>query len=574
MLNNKLKKLQQKIDKLYPGIRANLKDDCVVLSGTLNEHAQIVEVGLLAAATHHFYGVINEIKLAGFIEPKMHVPTLKDQAYDGIKCEVLVIGGGIVGAAILRELSKYQVEAILIEKENDLALQASSRNDGCIHVGVDLAANSKKLHYLQQSIPLYPSLAKDLGVEYHKCGQMVTFEKPIYRLARPVFALLAKRNKIKEVQWLNSLPEVQKYEPNVSKNVTCGVLFGTGAVVCPYNMTIALAENAVTNGAKVLLNTAVLAMTVKDQQIEVVETNRGRFYPKVVINAAGVFADKVAQLAKDQFFTIHPRKGTNSILDKKSAVHLSTTSLSMLSLHSSNAKQHTKGGGVVLTADKNPLVGPTAHETPLREDFTVEGSSIDEQFNKHKSVMPNLNKGDIITYFSGIRAATYEEDFIVEKGKWTKNIVHAAGIQSPGITAAPAIAIEIVRLVQEVLGKRLPVNPNFNGKRQVTPPLNKLSLAERNEYIQANPLYGQIVCRCEEISQGEIIDALNRPIVVNSLDGIKRRVRAGMGRCQGGFCQPLVLQIMAEQQHKKLTDITKKGEASVLLGAIKEGYHE
>ncbi|MDD4065841.1 MAG: FAD-dependent oxidoreductase, partial [Bacilli bacterium] len=437
MLEREVASLQKKINEKYTGITVSLKDDCVVLSGTLKDYDAIVEIGLLAASTKHFYGVINDIKLLGFKETPMHVTKAKDQKYNGLHCDVLVIGGGIVGCAILRELSKYKIDAVLVEKENDVALQASSRNDGCIHTGVDLHKGSKKLEYLQRSVPIYPELARDLGVEYNKCGQIIAFDKGVYKLAKPIFMGIAKRNKIQEVKFLNE-EEIKKLEPNINPDTQCGVLFGTGAVVCPYNMTIALAENAISNGAKVLLETAVLGMKVINHKIESVQTTRGTIYPKVVVNAAGVYADVIADYAEDRFFTIHPRKGTNSILDKKAACKLSSSSIATLDIHSNVSGHHSKGGGVVLTVDKNPLIGPTAHEVPNREDVSVEAKDIQEAFAKHIRTMPKLNGADTITYFSGIRAATYEEDFVIQKGKWTSNIVHAAGIQSPGITAAPA----------------------------------------------------------------------------------------------------------------------------------------
>ncbi len=573
-IEKSLLKFQKYLSKKgFNEIKTYLKDDCLVLEGELKNYEDIVSIGLTAAKTKAFYGIINNIKLKGFKEPPMRISSIKDKKYDGTKCDVLVIGGGIVGCAILRELSKYEdVNTFLVEKESDVALQASSRNDGNIHVGIDLHKGSKKLDYLSRAVPIYPRLAKELKVPYKKYGQLIAFDNPLYSVARIYLSFKVKKNGIKEYKWLNR-KQIHELEPNIADKVCCGAFFGTGAVVSPYGMSIALAESAINNGAKVLLNCAVTSMSVKDNKIEVVHTNRGDIYPSVVINAAGVFSDKIAEMANDRFFTIHPRKGTNSILDKKAASKLSTTSCAIIKLHNDVSTKHSKGGGTVLTADDNPLVGPTADEIPLREDFTVERHSIDEQFNKHIHNMPKLNKQDIITYFSGIRAATYEEDFVVEKGKWTKNIVHAAGIQSPGITAAPSIAKDVAKWSVELLDRKIKKKTNFIHGRTTNYPINKLDDKTRNDLIKKNPDYGQIVCRCEEISKGEILDCLRGPMEINSMDAIKRRVRAGMGRCQGGFCSPLVLQIMKEELKLDYCDITKKGEGKVLVSDIKAGDH-
>jgi glycerol-3-phosphate dehydrogenase len=367
--------------------------------------------------------------------------------------------------------------------------------------------------------------------------------------------------------------ELFKREPNLNKIAKFGVLFGTGACICPYNMTIALAESAVMNGAKVLLSTAVLSMEVKNKEIISVKTNRGRIFPKVVINAAGVFSDIVAEMAEDRFFSIHPRRGTNAILDKKAKDKLMFQSTTIYGGLKKAAKRYTKGGGVIPTVEGNTLVGPTAIETPYREDFATNREEINQIFSKHKNNAPHLHQKDIITYFSGIRAATYEEDFIIQKGKWTKNIVHAAGIQSPGLTAAPAIAEDVAKYTCDILGN-VTKNEQFNPIRKGIIRVNKLSYEERNKLILKKPDYGQIVCRCEEISKGEIIDALHRPIVVPTIDAIKKRTRAGMGRCQGGFCQPLVIEIIAKEMKTNRENINKKGDGKILLHPTKGENHE
>ena len=567
---NKIHQLQAKLDHECPGFKASAKDDCVVLSGESDDYQQIVLAGKIAAETHSFYGVINDIKLKGFVPKEPKHSSIVDRTLDGTKVDVLVIGGGIVGSAILRELSRYQLSALLVEKEEDLALGASSRNDGCVHVGIDLDKNSAKLKYLIRSRKIYAQLCKDLDVPYREDGQSVAFKSMTLKgLAAPYLRAKARQNHIPGGVKILSREKMLKIEPHLAEDIKWGAYFPAGACTSPYELTIALAENAVMNGARVSFNTYVESMDVKNHQILAVHTNRGTLYPKVVVNAAGVYSDVIAKMAEDQFFSIHPRKGTDSILDKAVTPSLSHTAMTVYPKLGEEKRTHSKGGGLIPTADKNILVGPDAIEIPDREDYTTVKESIDTIFNKHKTTIASLSERDIITYFSGTRAATYEEDFIVQKGKWTKNILHAAGIQSPGVTAAPAIGEDIAFWASQMLNA--PKKESFDPIRKGVVKTRFLSDAERNALIKKNPAYGHIVCRCEEISEGEIIDAIHSLIPPTTVDGIKRRVRAGMGRCQGGFCQPLVVSLLAKESHHDILDTRKKGEGKLFFGLTKEG---
>jgi glycerol-3-phosphate dehydrogenase len=280
-------------------------------------------------------------------------------------------------------------------------------------------------------------------------------------------------------------------------------------------------------------------------------------------------------MAGDRFFSIHPRKGTDSILDKKAGVLLN----SIAAIKETALKRsHTKGGGVLHTVHGNLLIGPDALETYKKEDTATEPSSISKVFAKQKRTVPALTERDIITYFAGVRAPTFEEDFIIEAGRKTKNIIHCAGIQSPGLTCAPAIALDIEAKALEMLKKDgLVINENksFNPIRKAIPALKEMAPKEREELIKKNPDYGVIVCRCEEISKGEILDALSSPISVPTVDGVKKRVRPGMGRCQGGFCMPLVIQIIADYLNIPMDEVKKSYDnSSVLFGDIKEKSKE
>ncbi len=566
--------IQKKLDKNgLSRFKVSFDGVGILLTGESDSWQDIVRAGLLAAKRKSGYHVINNIKFTGGDIPEMRLPAVSDKSLDGVKPDVLVIGAGVVGASIARELSKWKLDILLVEKGNDVALAASGRNDGCVHPGIDLKYGTLKQKYNLQGNRMFGRVCNELGVAFERVGQIVMFPSvaflPLLYLIQPYWRVMGL-GKTKVL----TKKELFRREPMASPEMKCGIFFPTGGIVCPYNLTIAYAENAVQNGVKLSLNTAVTGMCVKEGKIEAVETNRGTVYPTVVVNAAGVFSDKVAEMAGDRFFTIHPRKGTNSILDRK-AKRIVNTSFSRIGSQSKSA--HTKGGGIVSTIDSNVLVGPDAVETPLREDYTAKAESIARVFEKQARACPSLSRGDIITYFSGIRAATYEEDFIVEKGRRTENIIHAAGIQSPGLTAAPAIALEIEKLCLERLNsiKQVEINKEYNEKREAIPKLSLMSDEERAKYIANNPDYGEIICRCEEISRGEILDALRRPVPCDTVDGVKRRVRPGMGRCQGGFCGPLVAKIIAEEKGIPLEEVKKAGDGSfILFGKSKGGEEE
>ncbi|MEA4893856.1 MAG: NAD(P)/FAD-dependent oxidoreductase [Oscillospiraceae bacterium] len=566
-----VKKINKKLkENGFDGFSVSETPEGLVLTGESPNWSDIVNAGFCAAKKYSKIHVINNARFTGGEIPAMRMPEVSDKAIDGLRPDVLVIGGGIVGASIARELMRWDLDVLLAEKEYDLALGASGRNDGCVHPGVDLVKGSMKQKYNLAGNRMFGRIADELDVEFDRCGQTMVFDTlkylPLLYLSKIYFKYMGLGNV--RVMGRRRLLE---HEPAVKKEFKCGMFFPTGGVVCPYNLTIAYGENAVDNGAKLSLNTAVLGMELEEDRIISVSTNRGTVYPKVVVNAAGVYTEEIARMAHDRFFSIHPRKGTNTILDKK-AVRIVRTSYSVLS--ELKTEGNTKGGGVVRTIDNNVLVGPDAFETYMKEDFTTEDKNIAAVFKKQCRATEKLSRGDTITYFSGVRAPTFEEDFIVEKGRETRNIVHAAGIQSPGLTGAPAIALDVSKMCVELLrdsGKEVLPNEGFNPRRQGIPRVARLSDAERSALIAENPDSGEIVCRCEEISRGEIIDALNRSVPCETVDGIKKRCRPGMGRCQGGFCGPNVAKIISEQKHIPLEEVRKADNRSRLLFGKSKG---
>ena len=532
------------------------EDGCRILSGKLEEWEDVIKACSVAVSKNKQEHVVNDIEFDGF-SGDFRKPSFTDSSLEGKSPDVLIVGGGISGASIARELRRFDISVLLVDKETDLAAHASSRNDGEVHPGVDLSKGTLKQKYVVRGNRMYEQVCKELDVPFKRTGQYAGFTSA---WLRPFVSLLCFQRKyvcgiddtrIVGRKWL------KEHESGLNPDFKFAIYNPMAGVVSPYGLTIAYAENAVANGAEVSLETAVLSMDVKNGHIEAVHTNRGTVYPKLVINAAGVFADVVAQMAGDRFFSIHPRKGTNSITDKKSSCFISSiASIKKVSLK----KTHTKGGGTMQTVHGNLLLGPDAVETYERENFATEQKSIDTVFSKQKETVSAVSKRDIITYFTGVRAATFEEDYILERGRKTSNIIHVAGIQSPGLTTAPAIAQDISIMVKDIL--KASENKNFNPIRKGIPKLAAMSLEERNSMILKNPDYGVIVCRCEEISKGEILDALSSNIPVHTIDAVKRRVRPGMGRCQGGFCMPLVAKIIAEKDEIPLRTVRKNGQGS------------
>ena len=580
---SKFKKICKNVAKLSPDIKVTEDKGCILLQGEVDEWETAVKAGQLAVDKKRYFGVINDIRLKGFV-PQAHLSSDLDNSLDGETPDVLIVGGGITGCAIARELSKYKLQTILVEKGADVASGASRANGGVVHVGINFSKHSQKHYYNIRGNRMYAELSRQLDVPFEQKGQVLLCCKPWEKIVVELLKLHGKSMGISGVRYLNR-GELLKHEPYIPDFVIGGMYMPIGGITSPMEMTVALAENAAKNGVKVCLNTSVLNMNTRAGHIISVETNRGRLYPKLVINAAGVYADEIAAMANDRTFTIHPRRGTDIITDKKAGYMVRTSMekspFSILPYQSAQVpsgpigrikfllntlNSNTKGIGLIHSIHGNMLVGPNAVETPDREDTATRREEVDAIINIQQHIATDLKFSDIIAYFTGVRAPTYEEDFVVRKGIFTDNILEAAGIQSPGVTAAPAVAADISKWAVEYLEKMIAVkkNDSFDPVRQAPPRLSEMSDEDRDKFIQRNPDYGVIICRCEEVSKGEIIDALNSPICVPTLDGIKRRLRPGMGRCQGGFCSPIVAQIIAEHQRLPLSAIKKSSAESVV----------
>ncbi|NCA66424.1 MAG: FAD-dependent oxidoreductase, partial [Clostridia bacterium] len=368
----------------YAKVVVSEKNGGVLLQGEMDDYSDIVEAGRLAVDKNS-RGVINNIRLKNYAPKPMRMPSIEDKLYDGETPDVVIIGGGIVGCAIARELSRYKLNIMLLEKEYDVAVAQSSRNDGMIHAGIDLKPDSNKVKYNMRGNKLYDTLSKELDVPISKCGQCVLFTERWQKLIMPIIKLRARKNNI-PIKYVNN-KEIAEMLPKAGFKFGGLMCYGAG-IVSPYLMTVALAENAIKNGAQVCLNTAVTDIENDGKKILSVTTNRGKIYPKVVINASGVFSDIIAEMAGDRFFTIHPRKGVEGVLDSK-ASKLTSTVLGRFILGSSG-KSHTKGGGVIKTIDNNLLIGPSAFEVIEREDESTDREGLMAVYEKQRQVAPDL----------------------------------------------------------------------------------------------------------------------------------------------------------------------------------------
>lgn len=563
-----------KIAQKSYGVKVNVRTDerSVFLSGTARDWQSVVAVGKLFADKKSGKHVVNDIICNDVPVEVTLLPKQTDKSLEGTEWDVVVIGGGISGCCVARELARYNLKVLLCEKHSDVAHGASGANDGMVHAGIDLKHKCKKLHYVTIVNAMYDGFCEELGVDFKREGQYVVFGSRLIRLLASGYIGRAKRHGIPGVCFVNK-KTICNTEPTVSGYAVSALKIPSTGAVSPYKLTIAVAENAVQNGVKVSLNTAVSGFEMSNGTISAVVTNRGTVKTECVVNCAGVFADVIADMAGDRYFSIHPRKGVDLILDP-SAEGLPQNAISLApTLKMLKANKNTKGGGIIKTVDGNILLGPNAVETPLREDVSTSMSDVNEVFDKQLHCCPSMKKSSIIAYFAGVRACTYEEDFLIERSAKVPNLVHVAGIQSPGLTAAPAFAPDVAKLVVEYLrdiGIEVNKNNNFNPVRNKPVCTKDLDESRLDDLIKNDEDYGKVICRCERVTLGEIKAALNNPLGVATIDGVKRRVRTGMGRCQGGFCMPQIVRIISEQKQIALSDVQKGDEGSyVAAGEIK-----
>lgn len=468
--------------------------------------------------------------------------------------DVVIIGAGVVGCATARELSKYKLKTLVLEKESDVCSGTSKANSAIIHAGFDAKPGTLKGKLNSQANGMFDKLAEELEFNFKRNGSLVLCfdEGDINKLYE-----LKKRGEDNGVPNLKILSgdEVRKIEPYVTDDVVAALYAPTGGIVCPFNLTIALAENANVNGVEFRFNSKVNGIKKCKDNFKVFFNNE-EIDTRMVVNAAGLYSDVINNFVSEDKFTINPRRGEYNLFDKY-AGDIAKCTLFQL------PTKLGKGILVSPTVDGNIIVGPNAVDIYDKEDLRTTREGLDDIMEKALLSVKSLPGNLIITSFTGLRARTDRDDFIIGEPKDAKGFINAASIESPGLTSSPAIAI----MVKDIIIDRLKPeeNKNFNPKRKAIRRFNEMSIEEKREAINKNPHYGTIVCRCEMVTEGEILEAINRPLGATDLDGIKRRTRAGAGRCQCGFCITRIMEILNSEKKIPLTKITKFGRNSNIL---------
>lgn len=478
--------------------------------------------------------------------------------------DVIIIGAGVTGCAVARYLSRYQGSALVLERAEDVCCGTSKANSAIIHAGFDAAHGSLMAKMNVQGNRMLPELAKELDFPFRRNSSLVVCmsEEDMPRL-RALYENGVK-NGVEGLEIVDA-QRLHELEPNVSKNAVAALWAPTGGIVCPFNMTIALAENANANGVDFRFNTKVTGFT-RGEEGWTVHTEQGDFQTRYVVNAAGVYADVLHNMVSARKLHITPRRGDYCLLDRQVGGFVSHTVFQL-------PGKLGKGVLVSPTVHGNIIVGPTAIDIEDRDGTNTTAAGLEELIAKAGISVDNLPIRQTITSFAGLRAHEDHHEFVIGEAEDAPGFVDCAGIESPGLTSAPAIGLSVAELLREKLGLRK--KEDFIATRKGLLDPKSLTKEAYQALIRENPAYGQIICRCEQVTEGEIIDAIRRPLGARSLDGVKRRTRAGMGRCQAGFCSPRVLEILARELGVSQAEITKCGGASrLIVGVNKDSLAE
>lgn len=468
--------------------------------------------------------------------------------------DVAIIGAGVIGSAVARELSKYNVKACVIEREEDVCCGTSKANSAIIHAGFDAKPGTLKARLNVRGNEMMDQLSKDLDIPFKRNGSLVVRTKDQDPAGLVELLEKAKANGVPRVRILNR-EELIAMEPNLSDDVVEALHAPTGAIVCPFHMTIAFAENAYENGVEFFLNTKVESIEKIDGGYKL-STDKQTIEAKVVVNAAGVYSDVFNNMVSTRKLQVIARKGEYMLLDKAAGCHVNQTIFQLPS-------KMGKGVLVSPTVHGNLIVGPTACDIEDKEGTNTTQKYLDSIGPAAALSVKNVPLRQVITSFAGLRAHEVDGDFVIGEAEGAEGFFNAAGVESPGLSSAPAIGELLAGQIADKLS--LSKKDNFKATRKGILNPETLTMEERNALIKEQPAYGNIICRCEMISEGEILDAIHRPLGARSLDGVKRRTRAGMGRCQSGFCSPRTMEILAREVPMAMSDISKSGGKSTYI---------
>ncbi len=476
------------------------------------------------------------------------------------KYDVVVIGGGVVGGLILRELTKYNLSVALLEAGSDVCCGQSRANSGIVHAGFDAVSGTNKAKFNVKGAKMMPKVTSELGVKYKNNGALVVAFKEEDLKMLEELKLRGETNGVEDLTIIDK-DELNELEPNISDNAIGALYAKTSGIVCPYGLTIASIGNAMDNGAELHLDFKVDKAEKVDGGFIVYSEDGKSVFSKVVINSAGYGSEDIAKVFGDKISGVHYRKGEYIILDRESGDFVSKTLF---------FTPTAKGKGILVspTVDGNIILGPTAEVIDEYSTKTTE-EGLKSVIEKAGAMCKRVPLYNTITSFTGVRAYSDKHDFILENSQNVNGLINISGVESPGLTSSPAIAEYVV---QELVSKHFELikNENFNGTRKPEHFFKDLSIEEKNKIIKENPDYGKIVCRCEQITEGEIRNALRQNPKANSVDGIKLRTRSGMGRCQGGFCQPRIVEIIAEEMNISIEQVKKKNKGSeIIIGKTK-----
>lgn len=468
--------------------------------------------------------------------------------------DVIIIGAGVSGCAVARELSRYRADICVLEREEDVCCGTSKANSGIVHAGFDAEPGSMKAKMNLEGSRRMKALAEELDFPFQQNGSLVVCTDGEQRDGLERLLERGQKNGVEGLEILER-EELLRMEPNLSEQAAAALYAPTGGIVCPFGLTIALAENACENGVEFRFRTQVDTIEKTENGFRLT-TPQGTFQARTIVNAAGVYADVFHNMVSRKKIHITPRKGEYQLPDKTAGRHVHSTIFTL-------PGRMGKGVLVTPTVHGNLLTGPTATDLEDREATDTTRTGLDTVTEKSAVTVKNIPYRQVITSFAGLRAHEDGDDFILGQPSDAPGFFDCAGIESPGLSSAPAIGSYLAGQIAEYL--ELERNPSFQPARKGILDPAALEFSKRQELIQREPAYGRIICRCEGVSEGEILDALRRPLGAKSLDGVKRRTRAGMGRCQAGFCAPKVMELLVREGVCDWDTLTKAGGDSWLI---------